>query len=63
MFLITEASVTHESVKGSDKATLFAAESVAVAQVSRAALYVAAARRVLENWMARKQGKEESLML
>lgn len=50
-------------IKGVDKATLFAAESVAVAQVSRAALYVAAARRVLENWMARRQGKEESLML
>lgn len=50
-------------IKDSDEATLFAAEFVAVAQVSRAVLYVAAARRVLENWMARKQGNEESLML
>lgn len=50
-------------IKGIDRATLFDAESVAVAQVSRAALYVAAARHVLENWMARRQGKEESLML
>lgn len=50
-------------IKSVDKVTLFAAESVAVAQVSRAALFVAAARRVLENWMARRQGKEESLML
>lgn len=42
---------------------MFAAESVAVAQVSQAVLCVAAARHVLENWMAKKQGKEESLML
>lgn len=53
----------HKNKRCSDKATLFAAESVAVAQVSQAVLCVAAARRVLENWMARKQGKEESLML
>lgn len=50
-------------IKSIDKATLFDAESVAVAQVSQAVLYVAAARHVLENWMARTQGKEESLTL
>lgn len=42
--------------------SLLSLESVAVVLVSLAVLCVAVAKLVLENWMARKQDKEESLM-